>query len=444
MLRVGDFNEFCSLKRVFVDGKIEKLKLNNFLTRVDLKIMAEDDCLVFLDDSFLGLWGEGVLFTKNYLVYNLLGECGHIPLCSISTIEFVGSDVVINASLALTFRKIPLGLVFDVFRVVYASLKRNDASLIDVRNHVGGRGILSNISLKDEVVGFFLFVKANQNKEKIVALIGEHHFKDKEHIREFIVHDDNLKALSSALVGCSGLEGDVLAKTTDFFYMAFKYYSSFFYDELNYYKEDLARAEARELELQRKEDLARSKAKAEADAAARASRVCSFVNVFAVKGEPASEFMDAFLSVVNGYSRKYQMNESAYWFVFTAHLDFYLYTLATRKLLQASGLNQVFLAPFVFLLEGNKDRMQELSGLMNDEVVKDALVSMFILMANQKAGNKEGNFNFLYEKILLCEEDISEGEFMQGLNVVKKITERLVVEVLRPEMERSAGIDNLF
>nr|NLU60526.1 hypothetical protein [Pseudomonas sp. BIGb0427] len=87
---------------------------------------------------------------------------------------------------------------------MYASLKRNDASLIDVRNHVGGRGILSNISLKDEVVGFFLFVKANQNKEKIVALIGEHNFKDKEHIREFIVHDDNLKALSSALVGVRG------------------------------------------------------------------------------------------------------------------------------------------------------------------------------------------------------------------------------------------------
>nr|NLU60525.1 hypothetical protein [Pseudomonas sp. BIGb0427] len=63
---------------------------------------------------------------------------------------------------------------------------------------------------------------------------------------------------------------------------------------MNYYKRRFGAGRSPELELQRTEDLARSKAKAEAQAAVKASRVCSFINVFAVKGEPASDFMDAF------------------------------------------------------------------------------------------------------------------------------------------------------
>ena len=129
---------------------------------------------------------------------------------------------------------------------------------------------------------------------------------------------------------------------------------------------------------------------------------------------------------------------------FLTHLDFYFYTLANKEVLQVSGLNQVFLAPFIFLLEGNKDRVQELSMLMNDVVINDSMVSIMFLMANQRSGNKEGNFNFLYEKLSLSEKGISEEEFMRSLNVVKEKTERFVFETLRPDIERESGINKLF
>ena len=316
MLRITDFNEYSKLKRVFLGSRIEKLKLNNFLNRIDLKVMAEDDCLCFLDDSMLGLWGEGILITKNFLVYNVLGESGYIPLFSISNIEFVGSDVVINKCLVLTFRKIPLNVIFDIFRTIYSCLKRNDVCFLDVSNHASGSGIIRNCSLEDEVVSFFFFVKANVNKEKIVELMGGDSFSSKENIRDFIAVDENLSRLSTALVEFSGLEGDECKKTIDFFYMAFKYYSSFFYDELNYYKDDLARADARELEKLRKEESARSNAYADEKSKIKSQDFCTFVNTFAIKGEPSSKFIDDFLSVINGYSRKYRMNEMEYWFTF--------------------------------------------------------------------------------------------------------------------------------
>lgn len=444
MLRITDFNEYSKIKRVFLGSRIEKLKLNNFLTRINLKVMAEDDCLCFLDDSMLGLWGEGVLITKNFLVYNVLGESGYIPLFSISNIEFVGSDVVINKCLVLTFRKIPLNVIFDVFRTIYSCLKRNDVCFLDISNHVSGSGIIKNCSLEDEVVKFFFFVKANVNKEKIVELMGGDSFSSKENIRDFIAADENLSRLSTALVEFSGLEGDECKRTIEFFYMAFRYYSSFFYDELNYYKDDLARDEARELEKLRKEESVRSNAYVDEKSKIKSQDFCTFINTFAIQGEPTSKFIDDFLSVINGYSRKYRMNEMDYWFTFLAHLDFYFYTLANKEVLQVSGLNQVFLAPFIFLLEGNKDRVQELSMLMNDEVINDSMVSIMFLMANQRSGNKEGNFNFLYEKLSLSEKGISEEEFMRSLNVVKEKTERFVFETLRPDIERASGINKLF
>lgn len=444
MLRASDFKDYVNQKRVFVGDKIDKFKLNNFLTRVNLKVIAEDDCLLFLDDSFFGLWGEGVLFTNNYLVYNLLGESGHIPLFNIYNIEFMGTDIVINNSIFLTFRKISLSIVFDIFREVFACLNRNDVFFVDINNHIGGSGIVRNLSLEDQVASFFLFVKANTNKEKIVELMGTSNFASKESIRNFILHDENLNQLSTALVRFSGLEGVNAEKTTKFFYMAFRYYSSFFYDELNHYKEHLARAEAREAERLRKEDVAKSITTAEAETAKKSTNFCTFINAFANKDEPTSDFTDAFLSVINGYSRKYRMNEMEYWLTFTAHLDFYFYTLALRKVLQQPSANQVFLAPFIFLLEGNKNRVQKISSLMNDEIINTSMTSIIVLMANQRTGNKVGNFNFLYEKISLCEKNIPEEEFMRSLNVVKEITERLVFEVLQPDIDRSSGIDKLF
>ncbi|WP_133295874.1 hypothetical protein [Pseudomonas sp. AFG_SD02_1510_Pfu_092] len=442
MLRNSDFNEFSSLRRVFIKGEIEKHKLNNFLTRANLKIMADDDCLLFLDDSFLGLWGEGVLFTKNYLVYNLLGESGHIPFFRISSIEFVESDIIINSSTGLTFRKISFEVVCDIFRVVYSCLKRNDASLIDVINHAHGGSILVNYSSNDSVVAFASFVQMNANKETIVELMGEDNFKDKESIRKYIASDENLKNLAERLVDIPELEESVAKETANYFYSAFKYYSLFLYDQINYYKDDLARSEARELELQRKKELAVKNA--EFRNIEKAPSICLFSNVFSIKGEPTSDFIDAFLSVVNGYSRKFKMNEPEYWFVFNAHLDFYFYILATEEVLQKPGTNQIFIAPFVFLLEGNKGRVKELSGLMNDEAIKESIVYISLLMMNQRSGKKEDNFNLLYRKILLCNKEISEGEFMQSLSAIRENTKKLIIEVFRPDIERSSEINKLF
>ncbi|GLO38446.1 hypothetical protein PPUN15366_00900 [Pseudomonas putida] len=442
MLRNSDFDEFSSLRRVFVKNKFDKHKLNNFLTRVNLKIMADDDCLLFLDDSFLGLWGEGVLFTKNYLVYNLLGESGYIPFFRISSIEFVESDVIINSSISLTFRKISIQLVYDIFRVVYSCLKRNDASLIDVIDHARGGAILVNYSSNDSVVAFASFIQMNANKETIVELMGEDNFKDKESIRKYIASDENLKNLAEQLVDIPELEKSVAKETASSFYSAFKYYSLFLYDQINYYKDDLARSEARELELQRKKELAVKKA--EVRNIEKAPSICLFSNVFSIKGEPTSDFIDAFLSVVNGYSRKFKMSEPEYWFVFSAHLDFYFYTLATEEILQKPGMNQVFIAPFIFLLEGNKGTVKELSGLMNDEAIKESMVYISLLMMNQRSGKKEDNFNLLYEKILLCNKEISEGEFMQSLSAIRENTKKLIVEVFRPDVERSSEINKLF
>ncbi|RCL26838.1 hypothetical protein C6A77_11375 [Pseudomonas sp. AFG_SD02_1510_Pfu_092] len=291
-------------------------------------------------------------------------------------------------------------------------------------------------------MAFASFVQMNANKETIVELMGEDNFKDKESIRKYIASDENLKNLAERLVDIPELEESVAKETANYFYSAFKYYSLFLYDQINYYKDDLARSEARELELQRKKELAVKNA--EFRNIEKAPSICLFSNVFSIKGEPTSDFIDAFLSVVNGYSRKFKMNEPEYWFVFNAHLDFYFYILATEEVLQKPGTNQIFIAPFVFLLEGNKGRVKELSGLMNDEAIKESIVYISLLMMNQRSGKKEDNFNLLYRKILLCNKEISEGEFMQSLSAIRENTKKLIIEVFRPDIERSSEINKLF
>jgi hypothetical protein len=442
MLAASDFDSFKSSKRVYVKDKIEKHKLNNFLNRADLMRMAEDDCLLFLDESFLGLWGEGVLFTNNYLVYNLSGETGHIPFIRISNIHLRGPAIQINSSLTLKFKKIAPDVVADIFDKLNLSLKRNDASFIDVNNHIQGPGPVSKISPEDLVVQFFLFVKLTDNKARIAELMGEDNFKDKESIRQYIASDENLRMLAKDLVEPTGLEKNKAEETIDFFYSAFNYYSIFLYDEINIHKDDLARTKERELKLQRKSEIS---AKPAGNASTTTSTsICFFLNVFSDKSQPTSNFIDAFLSVVNGYSRKFKTNESEYWFIFNAHLDYYFYILATKKILQEPGLNQIFIAPLMFLLEGNKERMRELSGLMNDETIRESIANNVILITHQQNGMKENIFNSLYEKALLSNKEISESDFIHGLSFIKDKIEELIVEISRPQQERPSAIDNLF
>lgn len=171
-----------------------------------------------------------------------------------------------------------------------------------------------------------------------------------------------------------------------------------------------------------------------------------FCNMLEDKKEPFYNFFNGFLSIVNGYAKRYKMNEKEYVSIININIEYHLYILAEKEILQQSETSQTFLFLLVMFLDSNRNRLKDPSFLLelDNEKLAVSLFSIMLLIENNKAGKKAESFEYFYEKAVLSNQGISENEFIDSLSALKRLTYKLIFDIFSPEIEKSNKINELF